>query len=853
MTLLREDFRHAFRLFAKSPGFTATAVLTLALALGANSAVFSLVNAALLRPALPTQPGEAVGVFTAREGAERDYRFFSLAEYEALREADAVFTGLAAIVRARAGVSATREDGLDRSLVHLTTANYFSLLGTTPAQGRFYDAAESRPNAHVPVAVASHALWQRLGGRPDFIGSTLWVNGQACTVIGIARPDFTGGSVLVGPELWLPLGMFSQIGSAFGRTGGDADLTRPGNHALLLVGRLQPGLTVAAAQLRLPALAQRLTALQTEEAAGARELQLEPLSRLGLRSQPGGGGEIVYLAAPLLFMAGCVLLIACLNLANMLLARGAGRAREFAVRLALGASRWRIVRQLLVEGLVLAFAGGAVGLLFSHWANQALLASLSSALRGAINASLALQPRLDATVFGFTLLVCVGATLLFGLAPALRASRLDVVSDLKAVGSRSAGRGWNRFFAGRHLLVMAQVALSLVLLFSAGLFLRGALAAGTIPLGFEANDSIVTEMDFSLRNATPAEARRRLAAALERVSALPGVTHAAVSTQAPMNNTETTRRVSPAGAPEPVAHGGDPALAGTAALFTGVTAGYFSTIGVPLLRGRDFTELEWRDTRAPSVAIVDASLARKLFPDGDALGERIRYTGGPAGDGPADVEIVGIVGEHRHEILQVEPTYRIFVPLVHGYTGNVYLHTQVAGPSPRKIAEAVAVLRAELRRLDPDLPVLRHEPLVDFVDRDASLWSARLGAVVFGLFGAIALLLSVMGVYSVKAYAVACRTREIGIRMALGARPADVLALVMRQGAQQIAVACGAGLLLALLVGRALTSLLFHIGPTDPLALAGAVVILGGAALLACYFPARRATKVSPLTALRTE
>lgn len=841
------DLRYALRSLARTPGFTATALLTLALALGANSAVFSIVNAALLRPILPEQAGQVVSVFNVRQGAERDFRRFSLAEYEALRDARTVFSDVAALAKAQAGISAGRDDGLSRSLVHLTTENFFALLGTTPAQGRFFNAEESRPNAGLPVAVASHAVWQRLGGRPDFVGSTLWVNGLPCTVIGITREDFNGGGVLIAPELWLPLGMFPQIASAFSRTGGQADLTLRDNHALLVVARLRPGESIAAIHPRLPALGRQLTDLQPVGAEGARELLVAPMGRLGIASAPDAEDALAFLAAPLVFMAACVLLIASLNLANMLLARGAARTKEIALRLALGAGRRRIIQQLMIEGLVLALAGGVIGLFFSDWANKALIASIAGALQGITSVSLTLQPQLDSTVLGFTFLACVVATLLFSLAPALRASRLDVVSDLKSVGTvSSSGERWNRFFAGRHVLVMAQIALSMVLLFSASLFLRGALKAGDIPLGFNAQDSLLTEMDFSLRNATPAGAQRSLAAVLERVDSFPGVARAAITTQAPMNNREITRRVLPAGIPRDE-------LPGPQALFSGITPGYFDALSVSLLRGRDFTMLESRDAEAPPVAIIDASLAQKLFPGADALGQRIRCDGPAAGGEFSELEIVGIVGEHRHEFLQVEPTHRIFVPLVRGYTGTVYLHTRLASSGPDAIAAALGAVRAELQRLDPNLPVLRHEPFADFIDRDASLWSARLGAAVFGLFGAVALLLSVMGVYSVKAYAVARRTREIGIRSALGAGPRAIFALVMTQGARQIAVACGAGLVLSLLAGRALSSLLFNISPADPIALAGAMAVLAGSALLASYLPARAAVKVDPIIALRTE
>ena len=847
MQTLLQDFRFSLRLLAKTPGFTAAALLTLAL--GANSAVFSLINAAILKPIVAHKPEELVSVYNASHGADRGYRRFSLAEFQVLQTPNEVFSDVAAMAPARAGISLIREQSPQRSLVHLTTANYFSLLDTTPAQGRFFDASEAQPNAAIPVVIASHNLWQRLGARADFLGSTLWVNGQACTVIGIAREGFSGATVFAGPELWLPLGMFSHISSAFTRARLNADLTKPGNASLLVVARMQPSLDVASASARLAPLSKAISDLQPSGATNPRELQISSPSRLNFSTEPVNNSELMLLALPLVFMAGCVLLIACLNLANMFLARGTTRAKEIAVRLALGATRWQIVRQLFVEGMVLSIAGGAAGLVLSFWGNHALVTALTTAMQKMVNISIVLDPRPDLLALGCTFAACVGATLVFSLAPALRSSRLDVVSALKS-GSEPVTGGWNRLFTGRHLLVMAQITVSLVLLFSAGLFLRGALKANTIPLGFEASDGVVTELDFSLRNSAVADDQRNLAAILERLKALPSVANAAVTTQAPMCNTEDSRHVLAFQSTDD-APGSGIARPGTSSFFAGITPDYFATITVPLLQGRDFTEIESRAADSPRVAIIDTSLAKKLFPAGDALGQRIRFTGAPSGD--SGYEVVGIVAEHRHEILEVNPTYRVFVPLVNGYRGNAHVQTRSRDARRESVIAMAATVRAEIQQFDPTLPVLQHEPFADFIDRDNSLWSARLGAVVFGIFGSIALLLAVIGVYSVKAFAIACRTREFGIRSALGAQPGDVLSLVMKEGAKQVALASAIGIGLALLVGQMLTSLLFHISPADPLALGGATAVLAIAAMLACYFPARRATEVSPLTALRSE
>ena len=552
-------------------------------------------------------------------------------------------------------------------------------------------------------------------------------------------------------------------------------------------------------------------------------------------------------------MAGAVLLIASLNLANMLLARGTTRAKEIAVRLALGASRWRIVRQLLCEGLLLAVAGGAAGLLISFWCNDLLLHSITN-LFTSMNFSLVLSMKPDALVLAITFLFCLLATLLFSLGPALKATRVDLVNDLKQQTGEPAHPGrLNRFFAPRHLMVMAQIALSLMLLFSAGLFFRGALKASGLDLGFEHADGIVTEMDFSLGKTDQTAAMHKMFAVVQRARELPGVRASALSTMVPYGNLTNTRRImrasdAPAAKTDPNAP--DP---GSGGLFTAITPGYFDAIGVRLLRGRDFTATESENKDSPRVAIIDEQMAKKLFPNGDALGQRIRYTQPPNDGSPAEMEIVGIVSAHRHETIGNEIPRRIFVPLAQAYNGSVYLHVRLANANRRTVLAMIPTLRQTLRGVDPELPVLSISPFSDFIEKNVGLWIVRLGAIMFGVFGGIALLLAVVGVYGVKSYAVARRTREIGIRMALGANRSDVFALIMKQGVLQTALSLGIGILLALAIGRVLAQMLFQVSPADPLALVASATLLSAAALLACFLPARRATRISPMTALRTE
>jgi len=846
-----QDFRFAFRQLIKTPGFTVIAVLTLALAIGVNSAVFSLINGVVLRPIVRVRPAEVVNVFTARQNANRDYRQFSHAEYQVLRESTDVFSDVAAVNFALAGVG--RDEGMRRSFAFLTSENFFSLMGVEPALGRFYNAAECRPNANIPVVVVSHGFWKRMGGRPDFVGSTLQVNGQAFTVIGVSPEGFSGISALIAPDVWLPLGVYSQLSSAFSDSTDLQDLALPKSYALNVVARLHSGLTIESAKSRLAVIAQRITAIQPPDSGGARELQIQTPSRFSISTSPEDDGPVALIGALLMGMAGAVLLIASLNLANMLLARGTARAKEIAVRLALGASRWRIIRQLLCEGFLLALAGGTLGLLLSIWSNGALLRSLGSLFTStSFSPVVNMQP--DASVLAITFLFCLFATMLFSLGPALKASRADLVNDLKQQAGEPAYIGrFNRFFAPRHLLVMAQIALSLVLLFSAGLFFRGALEAANVALGFEPAGGLVTEMDFSLGKTDAAQAKRLMFAVIERARSLPGVRAAALGTMVPYGNFTNSRRIMPASEAATVRTDPNALDPGAGGLFTAITPGYFDAIGVHLLRGRDFTKTEAENKDSPRVAIIDEKMASKLFPNGDAIGQRIRYTNPPADGSPAEMEVVGIVNWHRHEVQNQGSQRRLFVPLAQSYNGNVYFHVRLASTDRKAVAAMIPTLRQALREVDPNLPVLKITPFTDFLEQSVGLWIVRLGAVLFGVFGGIALLLAVVGVYGVKSYAVARRTREIGIRMALGAHPRDVFSLIMKQGALQTGFALAIGLLLALAAGRLLTQILYQVSPADPAALITSSVLLSAAALLACFFPARRATKVSPMTALRTE
>ena len=845
-----QDFKFATRQLVKTPAFTAVAVLTLALAIGVNSAIFEMINSVVLRPMVPVRPQEVVNVFNCRQNANHDYRSFSYNEYRELREHGGdLFADVAALEFAVAGIG--RDHEMRRSFAFLTSENYFSLMGAKPFRGRFYTAEECKPNANIPVLVASYGFWKRQGARKDFVGTTLQVNGQPYTVIGIAPDGFCGASALIAPDIWVPFGIRAQLGSAFADAETKRSLDDPKMYALNLTARLRPGLTIETAKARLPVISQRFNAMQTDPEF-TREVQIQKPSRFSLSTSPEDDGPITLIGTLLMAMAGAVLLIACLNLANMLLARGTSRTKEIALRLALGASRWRIVRQLLCEGFLLAICGGVVGLVLSLWCNNLVLHSLGTLLSN-VNFSFIVELTPDAAVIAVTFLFCLIATMLFSLGPALKATKADLVNDLKQqVGEPARIGRFSRFFAPRHISVMAQIALSLMLLFAAGLFFRGALKAAGLNPGFNPAGDLVTELDFTLVKKEPVDARRLINTIVERTRELPGVKNVGVGTMLPYGNFTTSRRIMSTRATLST----DPKApdVGASALFTATLPGYFDAIGVKVLRGRDFTQAECETRDGRRIAIIDEIIAKKLFPNEDPIGQHVRFTVPPTDGSPNDMEVVGLVNTHRHDVQEeVATTGRLFVPFAQGYSGNVFLHVRFNTQDRQAVAGMIPTMRSSLRAIDPDLPIIAIVPWVDLMEKSVGLWVVRLGATLFGAFGLIALLLAVVGVYGVKAYAVACRTREIGIRMALGAHRSDVFALIMRQGALQTGLAVAVGLLLSLAAGRVLAQILYQVSPSDPFALVTSSVLLAAAALLACFLPARRATQVNPMMALRTE
>jgi len=848
MTLIN-DIKYGVRQLRKSPGFTAVAVLSLALAIGVNSGVFTIVNALFLRPLIPLRPEEVVNVTTARAAADHSYRPFSFNEFLLLRESHEVFADVAAFRFAAVGVGARGSAEMRRRFGFVVSDNYFSMLGVAPAAGRFFLPEESRPNANIPTAVVSHSLWESLAGGRDFTALDVSINGEPWTIVGVAPEGFNGGNALFAPDIWLPMGMASRLNQAFGQGRVDRDLADPANFTLLVIARLQPGLTLEAAEIRLTTLAASLSMIAADAAKGPRTLEIGPRSRFNMSTEPSSDGPLRLFGALLLGMAGVVLLVACLNLANMFLARNVTRSQELAVRLALGASRWRVVRILSGEGLIIALMGGAVGLLLSYWGNAFLLDSLmGSSSLASLGFSLVLDATPDIRVLLATLVFCMAATMVFAIGPALHVTREIARGSLSLHHStRTTTDRWGRLFSGRHCLLMAQLSLSLALLFSAGLFYRAAHSAARLDPGFTPEGDLVAEIDYSLVDRDDVSVRTSVVAIVDTLGTHPAVREVALASHLPFGHVDNNFDVS---AVDNSSGEGPRRARGRLA---SISANYFDTIGVKLLRGRDFTDLEWRHPEGPQVVIIDERMAAALFPGEDPVGRHIERTRSPDEAASEPIEIIGVVSAHWDKVFSDGPPARLFFPLAGRSSQHVFVHIR------GKVADAVASgalseqVRKELHSLDPGIPLVQLAPFTTILDGNVELWSMRFVSALFGTFSAIALLLAVVGVYGVKAFAVARRTREIGIRMALGAQSRQVFAVFIRQGAVQIAIGLGVGLLLSLAAGRLLASMLLRVSPNDLVVLAAASLPLAVAALLATWLPARRVAKVDPMEALRYE
>jgi len=808
---LIKDLRYGLRRLARSPGFTAIAVLSLALGIGANTAIFSLVNTLALRPLPVDKPDQVVSLANAAEG--RMFPTFSYPNYKDFRDRNDVFADLIAYRFAPLSLS---YDGVNEKLWgYVVTGNYFETLGVKAALGRVISPDDDRlPGGH-PVTVVSYQCWQqRFGGDPEVIGKNLIVNGRGYTVIGVAARGFFGTEIIAAPELWFPMAMQAEIEVGYNW------LDKRAVETIFLQGRLKPGVSVAQAQAALNSIASQLES----EYPGINEGKRVSVSSPGFMSGSMRGAVLGFTGI-LMVVVAFVLLLACINLANLLLARATTRRREIAVRLALGASRLRLVWQLMAESMLLAVGSGALGLLLAYW-----LVNLAVALKPPIDVPLMIDLHLDYRVFIFTCLISLATGVLFGLLPALQATKVDLLTALKDESSFS---GYRRSWLKSSLIVL-QVALSLVLLVGGGLMLRALQRAQAMNLGFNPQKAIELSFDLRLQGYDDARGREFQKSLLERVRALPGVQYAGIVDLAPVDLHFARGTV--------FIEGQTPERTQSAprAMMSRISPGYLQAMSTRLVAGRDFTEQD--DEKAPRVAIINETFARRFWPGEDPLGKRFSQ-GSP--ESPK-MQVVGVIEDGKYAGLNEAPQPYVCRPLSQAYVGGNTLIARTDGD----LQKLLAVVRGEVRQLDPHLPASGKL----LTERMAlPLLPVRMAAVLFGSFGVLALALAAIGTYGVMSYAVSRRTREIGVRVALGAQGADVLKLVIGQGMTLALVGVAVGVAVALALTQLTKSLLFGLSATDPFTYAGVTTLLIGVALLACYIPARRATKVDPMVALRNE
>ncbi len=837
MGTLWQDIRYGLRMLRKAPGFTAIALITLAIGIGANTIMFSVVNAVLLRPANVKDPDRLVGCFARSKRGS--YGQFPYSSYLETRDNNAVFSGLFAYSLRLAVLE--QGEITKRGLTAFVSANYFSTLGVAPIRGRAFGPEEEQPGT-TPVVILSHRAWMRQGADPDILGRQVRINGTLFQVVGVAPEGFTGVA-LAGPDFWMPLGVYGLLSDHEERQAGESSVDQ--NYPeLMLVGRLKPGVSMATAQARLGSLATRL-AQDSAERWEDLTFHLDRLPRANVYPGPDDRRRLFPYGLFLMSVSAVVLLIACLNLAGMYLVRGPSRHREIAIRMAAGGSRWRIVRQLLVESLLLAMLGGFLGLGLAHAGARIINAAISTLLARFIEATLGLRVSLDFRVLLATLAFCGLATVLSGLRPALRLSRRPIHCDLKE--SRGSGTRPTRRLMPAGSSAACQMALSVVLVMAAGLFTHSAIKAARPALGYDLEGKVVVEVDPRAAGYDRTKGRQACENLVRHLGAMPEVRAAGLSTSMLFERTPTRYVISERG------HDSD-ANAPTdrrvgLAIRNSIGGDYFQSMGLPLLQGRYFTPAE--SASDARVVIIDEPLARRLRPDGKAVGCLLSGCGRPG-----IWEVVGIVPGLRNSIFDEEPQPHIYVPFDYDPDAEVffvYIHLRAARATPGAETALLQSTPREIRKVDRSIPLLSLATLSYCHNNSYPMWLARASAGLAVAFGAMALFLAALGIYGVKGHLVASRTPEIGIRMALGATSGNILRLVFREGAPLTLVGLSIGMLLAIAAARVMRHALCAVDPIDPVSIAMTVALLGGVSLLAGWLPARRAAKIDPMAALRYE
>jgi predicted permease len=809
---LLQDLKFGIRMLAKNRGFTAVAVLNLALAICATSTIFSWIDSTLLNPI----PGitHTSDLFTVMRGTVSEHPTppFSYPDYVDLRDQNRSFSGLLAYHDDFMSVTGVGRP--ERIYGALPTANYFDVLGVKPVLGRGFLPEEGMKPGGAPVAVVSYAFWQsHFGADPSAVGRTLQINRHSYTIVGVAPPGFVGCKTGLRDDVWIPLAMAREVW-------GSNAIEDRGNFWLNVLGRLRPGVAPRQAAEEMNLLMQRIVASTANIERGPNQITLDPLWR-----SPFGANVYLYKSLPLLLgLAAVLLLLACANVANLLMVRLVARSREMALRLSMGATGWRLVRQLLVESLLVALAGGAAAMLLTIWTAGTFASffppsTLPLTINGHANRSVLLA----------TLVISVLAAVISGMLPALRTSRLDPAAVLKEEEARVSG-GLHRSLLSKGLVV-AQISLSLLLLISAGLFARSFDNEQRADPGFDPNHVLLASYDLAPAGYSRAQGITFDQGLLARLQALPGVTSVTLADFSPLSFTLHSDSVLPEGY-VPQLHESmeiDRAI---------VSPDYLQTLRTSLVAGREFTTHD--DDHSQGVAIVNQEFCERYWPGRDAIGRSIRLY-------DESFSVVGVARDAKYRLLHYAPAPIIYLPLYQIYRHEVIIHLRVAGDP----AAFATVVDKTVGELNPDLPLFNVNTLKASM-QFGSIFE-RLAATLAGSFGLLALVLAAVGIYGVVAFATRQRTHEIGIRMALGAQNGDVLKLVVGQGLKLTLIGIVVGIACALALTRMLASMLYGVEAADPLTFITVSLVLSAVALVACYIPARRATKVDPMVALRYE
>lgn len=818
MSNIFQDIRYAIRQLLASPGFTAIAVVSLALGIGANSAIFGLANALFLKSLPGDHPEQLVSAYTS-DFSGPVYSLTSYPDFVDFRDKNDTLSGLASYTPFPTTLS--EGERTDRVYGEIVSGSYFDVLGLRPQTGRWFLPEEDRtPGTHL-VMVISGAMWQKRYQRdPGVIGKTVNLGGSAFTIVGVAPADFKSLVRGFSSEFWVP----SMTLNVLQR--GSNDLTHRGSRGLFLIGRLKPGVSLAQADANFKVLGAQLHASYPnwwqDRNKQPRIVSVLPESQS--RIFPMLRGPLLGFLALLMVVVGLVLLIACSNLANLMLARSAARRKEIAIRLSLGASRRRLIQQLLTESTLLSLAGGAAGLLIAILTRNAL-----AGFEPPMPIPVALDMPVDTRVLLFTLLASAGTALLCGLAPAVQSTRADISGTLKNADAVQ-GRRRNRL---KNTLVVAQISLSLLLLVGSGLFVRSLQNASSVDPGFDPNNLLMLSVDLQTQGYEEAVGQAFYSDAIARLQRIPGVSAVSAAETIDLGLAQQRRSAAIEGYKAE-------ANEDMEINFNRVGPGFFETMKVGMVRGRSFNEGDVEG--APRVVIINQAFAKKYWPGQDPLGKRIDSTGDQKW-----MEVIGVAQDGKYRSLGEEPLPFFYFPLYQNYrpTATFVLRTTAAaGP-------IVVAARAEIAALDKTLPVFDVKTGVDHMA--FALLPARIAGGLLGILGGLALMLAAIGIYGVMSFTVAQQTREMGIRIALGAKQASVLQLVIGQGMKLAAVGMVIGLGAAFAITRFAAAFLYGISPTDPMTFAGVSVILGAVALLACYIPARRATRVDPMVSLRSE